>query len=178
MLIRWRGDLTFSSGADYRSARFCAEKTRRNRFGMAGGAHPWPHGDDAGQPNPPVDCNCLTNLPVFHVNGCIGIVPDLCSIATNCFSSNVVSAPAFASNRRGPIRRCRRHHDHSVQRHRFGTITPRNAPLIRSHRAAGESVAACSSNKTVECGRPGNSILRCLRARVAIRPSPRRCLAR
>ena len=41
--------------------------------------------------SPPVDCNCLTNLPVFQVNGCIGIVPDLCSIATNCYSTNVVN---------------------------------------------------------------------------------------
>jgi hypothetical protein len=49
-------------------------------------------------PNPPVDCNCVTNLPALQTNGCQGIVPDLCLLATNCFSPAVIiGSPGYCS---------------------------------------------------------------------------------
>ena len=39
---------------------------------------------------PPVDCNCLTNLPGLQVT-CPGYVPDLCALATNCFTTNMLA---------------------------------------------------------------------------------------
>ena len=38
----------------------------------------------------PIDCNCMSNLPALQVT-CPGIVPDLCAIATNCFSTNLLA---------------------------------------------------------------------------------------
>src|SRR4051794_31955970 len=40
-------------------------------------------------PTPPVDCDCVTNLPGLTVT-CPGPVPDLCALATNCFSTNML----------------------------------------------------------------------------------------
>jgi hypothetical protein len=39
---------------------------------------------------PPVDCACVNSLPALQTNNCPAYFPDLCSIASSCFSSNVV----------------------------------------------------------------------------------------
>ncbi len=38
---------------------------------------------------PPIDCGCVSNLPALQAT-CPGTVPDLCAIATNCFSTNML----------------------------------------------------------------------------------------
>src|SRR3989304_3481630 len=38
---------------------------------------------------PPIDCNCVTNLPGLTVT-CPGVVPDLCALAANCFGTNMM----------------------------------------------------------------------------------------
>src|SRR5215831_2419829 len=55
-----------------------------------------------GAAQPVVDCNCLSNLPIYHVTNCIGIVPDLCTVATNCFSTNYVAGPGLCVQSPGP----------------------------------------------------------------------------
>jgi hypothetical protein len=107
----------------------------------------------AARANSPVDCNCLTNLPVFQVNGCIGIVPDLCTLATNCFSSNVVSAPGFCTQSPGPYTPVppgittiqffvtdSNNNTAQCSVNFVVTAPPANLSLV------------CASNKTVECG--------------------------
>jgi hypothetical protein len=37
-----------------------------------------------------VDCNCLAKLPGLVTNGCPAYVPDLCALATNCFTTNML----------------------------------------------------------------------------------------
>src|ERR1051325_6554578 len=47
---------------------------------------------------PVVDCTCVANLPGLQTNACQGIVPDLCLLAANCFSTNVViGSPGYCS---------------------------------------------------------------------------------
>jgi len=46
--------------------------------------------------NPPVNCSCVAGLPSLIVSNCPALVPDLCVLATNCFSTNVViGAPGY-----------------------------------------------------------------------------------
>ena len=40
--------------------------------------------------NTPVNCGCVQGLPSLIVSNCPALVPDLCSLATNCFSTNVI----------------------------------------------------------------------------------------
>ena len=45
---------------------------------------------------PVVDCACVQNLPSLIVSNCPALVPDLCSLSTNCFSTNVIiGAPGY-----------------------------------------------------------------------------------
>ena len=47
---------------------------------------------------PPVDCTCLLKLPELRTNACQAFVPDLCLLATNCFSPFVTnSMPGYCS---------------------------------------------------------------------------------
>ena len=41
-------------------------------------------------PVPPVDCECLANLPGLITNGCPAYIPDLCALGANCFSTNML----------------------------------------------------------------------------------------
>src|SRR5579859_3618372 len=38
----------------------------------------------------PIDCNCVTNLPALQTNNCPAHIPDLCSLAANCFGTNML----------------------------------------------------------------------------------------
>src|SRR4051812_41896873 len=50
------------------------------------------------QSQPPVDCNCVLKLAALRTNACQGFVPDLCLLATNCFSPFVtVGSPGYCS---------------------------------------------------------------------------------
>jgi len=50
------------------------------------------------QSGPFVDCNCLAKLPQLQTNGCLGVVPDLCAIGTNCFRSTAVPPLPLSCN--------------------------------------------------------------------------------
>lgn len=50
----------------------------------------------AGAQSVPVDCNCVANLPQLKTNACQAAIPDLCLLATNCFSADViVGSPGY-----------------------------------------------------------------------------------
>src|SRR5271169_2195011 len=47
---------------------------------------------------PPVDCRCVAKLQALQTNACQAIVPDLCAIATNCYSPLViVGSPGYCN---------------------------------------------------------------------------------
>jgi hypothetical protein len=102
---------------------------------------------------PVVDCNCLSNLPIYHVTNCIGIVPDLCTVATNCFSTNYVAGPGFCVQSPGP----------------YTPVSPGTNTIILTVTDVNSNVSqctvdfivtappailsvACPTNKTVPCG--------------------------
>ena len=103
---------------------------------------------------PIVDCSCVANLPELQTNSCMGVVPDLSVLATNCFSSNVIiGSPGFCIQT--PVAGSQvfpgtyviqltvtDYQSNSMQCSVPFTVTapPANLSVV------------CTSNKTVECG--------------------------
>jgi hypothetical protein len=56
-----------------------------------------------GGPVPPVDCNCVANLGALQTNACQGIVPDLCALGGNCFSTNLLAGSCSQTPAAGTI---------------------------------------------------------------------------
>ncbi len=112
-------------------------------------------GRASAQTAPPVDCSCVLKLPQLQTNACVAVVPDLCLLATNCFSSFVViGSPGYCSQTPaagtlvGPGTT-------------FITFTVQDSQGLAAQclvpftvtPAAGCAFALiCATNKTVECG--------------------------
>ena len=48
-----------------------------------------------------LDCSCLSTQAVLFTNSCCGVIPDLCLVASNCYSSTVVPPPGFTLTLKG-----------------------------------------------------------------------------
>src|SRR5438105_4264767 len=44
---------------------------------------------------PVFNCSCLSTQAVLFTNTCCGVIPDLCPVATNCYSSSVTPSPGY-----------------------------------------------------------------------------------
>ena len=49
-----------------------------------------------------LDCSCLSTQAVLFTNSCCGVIPDLCLVASNCYSSTVVPPPGFTCTQNPP----------------------------------------------------------------------------
>src|SRR5207245_10533123 len=45
--------------------------------------------------NPVFNCSCLSTQAVLFTNTCCGVIPNLCPVASNCYSSSVVPPPGY-----------------------------------------------------------------------------------
>jgi hypothetical protein len=103
-------------------------------------------------PVPAVDCACLANLPGLQTNGCPAYVPDLCALATNCFTTNMLPGSCVqnppAGSLAGPgtnsitLMVMDKQTNSVFCTVNFIVIPPPNPVLS----------LICVSNKTVECG--------------------------
>ena len=107
------------------------------------------------QPVPPVDCNCVLKLPALRTNACVAYVPDLCMLATNCFSTFVtVGAPGYCSQTPAagtPVGPGTTYISFTVTDNQ-GTAAQCLVPFVVTPAAGCTLSMICSSNKTVECG--------------------------
>src|SRR6266550_859525 len=44
---------------------------------------------------PVFNCSCLSTQAVLFTNTCCGVIPNLCPVASNCYSSSVVPPPGY-----------------------------------------------------------------------------------
>jgi len=101
---------------------------------------------------PPVDCDCVSNLPALQI-ACPGIVPDLCAIATHCFSTNVLAGSCNQVPPPGVTMRVGTNfivlNVLDPQGNLFQCLVPF---IVTAPLPPPGLTLACSSNKTVESG--------------------------
>ncbi len=98
-----------------------------------------------------VDCTCLANLPALQVTNCSGVVPALCSLGTNCFSTNVLAGTCNQSPPAGTILTPGTYsislnvldNQSNLVQCIVGFTVTAPAPVF---------TVTCPTNKTVECG--------------------------
>jgi hypothetical protein len=104
------------------------------------------------QSPPPIDCGCMSNLPPLHVT-CPGIVPDLCALATNCASTNLLAGSCVQNMAPGmPLvvgNYLLQINYMDLQSNSFACAVPF---IVDPPVPAPKLTLSCSSNKTVECG--------------------------
>lgn len=103
----------------------------------------------------PVDCNCVLQLAALQTNACVAWVPDLCQLATNCFSPLVaVGSPGYCSQSPAPGTPV-------GPGTTFITLTVTDnqggsaqclVPFNVTPALACRFTLICATNKTVECG--------------------------
>ena len=103
---------------------------------------------------PIVDCSCVANLSGLQTNSCVGVVPDLSVLATNCFSTNVIiGSPGFCTQT--PVAGSQVFPGTYVIQLTVTDSQSNSAqcsvPFTVTAPPANLSVV-CTSNKTVECG--------------------------
>ena len=103
---------------------------------------------------PAVDCNCVLKLAALRTNACQAFVPDLCALATNCFSTNVViGSPGYCSQTPTagtPVGPGTTSITLTVMDN-AGTIAQCVVPFTVTGTACNFTLL-CATNKTVECG--------------------------
>jgi hypothetical protein len=106
------------------------------------------------QSPPPVDCNCVLKLTALRTNACQAFIPDLCLLATNCFSSNVsIGSPGYCSQTPAagtPVGPGTTYITFTVV-DILGTAAQCVVPFVVTPAGCTLSLL-CASNKTVECG--------------------------
>jgi hypothetical protein len=106
------------------------------------------------QSSPPVDCNCVLKLAALRTNACQAFMPDLCQLATNCFSTNVTVYPGYCSQTPppgtpvGPGTTYITFTVYDI----FGTAAQCVVPFVVSPAPGCLFTLICATNKTVECG--------------------------
>ena len=111
----------------------------------------------AAQSVPPVDCNCVLKLPDLQTNACQAFVPDLCLLATNCFSPSVIiGSPGYCSQIPAPgtpVGPGTTYISFTVVDSQ-GTMAQCLVPFVVTPAAGCAFTLICPTNKTVECGSP------------------------
>lgn len=104
---------------------------------------------------PPVDCDCVRKLPELQTNACLAFVPDLCLLATNCFSPFVTnSTPGYCSQTPTagtPVGPGTTYISFTVT-DTLGVSTQCLVPFVVTPAAGCAFTLICATNKTVECG--------------------------
>jgi HYR domain len=108
------------------------------------------------QSSPPaVDCNCVLKLPALRTNACQAFVPDLCLLATNCFSTNVtIGSPGYCGQTPlpgTPVGPGTTYITFTVVDN-AGTAAQCVVPFVVSPGPGCTFTLICATNKTVECG--------------------------
>jgi hypothetical protein len=107
------------------------------------------------QSPPAVDCNCVLKLATLRTNACQAFVPDLCLLATNCFSSSVtIGSPGYCSQTPAPgtpVGPGTTYITFTVVDN-LGTATQCVVPFVVTPAAGCTFAMLCASNKTVQCG--------------------------
>ena len=104
---------------------------------------------------PAVNCDCLLKLPELKTNACQGIVPDLCRLATNCFSPFVkVGAPGYCMQTppAGTVVGPGTTYISLVVTDSQGTMTQCQVPFVVIPGADCKFAVICPPKKIVECG--------------------------
>ena len=104
---------------------------------------------------PPVDCNCVAKLQALRTNACLAYVPDLCALATNCFSPFVVNgSPGYCNQTPPPgtlVGPGITYITFTVT-DSLGTSAQCLVPFTVTPAAGCLFTLLCATNKTVECG--------------------------
>src|SRR6266853_4691071 len=107
------------------------------------------------QSPPPVDCNCVLKLAALPTNACQAFVPDLCLLATNCFSTNVtVGSPGYCTQTPAPgtpVGPGTTYITFTVTDN-LGTSAQCVVPFVVSPAQGCTLTLICATNKTVQCG--------------------------
>jgi hypothetical protein len=107
------------------------------------------------QTGPVVDCVCVRNLAVLSTNACQAVIPDLCLLATNCFSTNVVmGTPNWCSQTppAGTVVGPGTHYISVTVMDNQGLADQCLVPFVVSPAPGCVFSLLCATNKTVECG--------------------------
>ena len=104
---------------------------------------------------PPVDCSCVLKLPALQTNACVAFVPDLCQLATNCFSPLVtIGSPGYCTQSPAPgtsVGPGTTYITFTVTDNQ-GTVAQCLVPFNVTPAAGCLFALICPTNKTVECG--------------------------
>jgi hypothetical protein len=101
---------------------------------------------------PLVDCSCVLKLAALTTNACIAYVPDLCQLATNCFSRSVTSCsqtPAPGT----PVGPGTTYINLTVTDSQ-GLQSQCQVPFVVTPATACSFALICPTNKIVECSTP------------------------
>ncbi len=111
------------------------------------------------QSTPAVDCNCVLKLAALRTNACLAYVPDLCLLATNCFSTNVtIGSPGYCGQTPPPgtpVGPGTTYITFTVTDN-AGTSAQCVVPFVVSPAPGCIFTLICASNKTVQCGSTWN----------------------
>jgi hypothetical protein len=111
------------------------------------------------QSPPAVDCNCVLKLPALRTNACQAFVPDLCLLATNCFSTNVtIGSPGYCGQTPAPgtpVGPGTTYITFTVVDN-LGTASQCVVPFVVTPAQGCLFTLICASNKTVQCGSTWN----------------------